>query len=361
MRRLSLGTAIAASLLALGGAASAAANSAKAGALPSGARDAAAAIVAQGVPGLAVRAARGGRDVVRADVGTIDPAAPLPIASASKWLTAAVVMSLVDEGKLSLDAPVSTWLRDIAPAAGAVTLRQVLAQTSGLGPGGTDIKQDYRITLAQSAKEIAGTPPATSPGSTFVYGGPGFQLAGAAVEAVTGKPWEAVFQERIAGPLAMRHSFWTHISLRETSKTAAPEVRNPTLQGGVIATADDYMHFLEMLAGRGVYKGHRVLSRAAVDAMLTDQTAGAVRTPSGVALVDSGHYALGSWCETWDGARCIRNSSLGAWGVYPWLDRDAKLYGIVFLYEANDAFRLLPHTRAIVADIVATHAPAKRR
>jgi CubicO group peptidase (beta-lactamase class C family) len=177
------------------------------------------------------------------------------------------------------------------------------------------------------------------------------------VEAASGKSWETVFQERIARPLEMTHTYWTHILLRDAADPHRDDVRNPTLQGGAISTADDNMHFLEMLAAGGSYGSRRVLSAEAVDTLLSDQTAEATRTPTGVELIDSAHYAIGNWCETWEGRRCIRNSSLGAWGVYPWIDRTANLYGIVFLFEKDNAFRLLPHIRGIVDGIVSAHPP----
>jgi CubicO group peptidase (beta-lactamase class C family) len=318
------------------------------------ARAEAEAIVAAGVPGVTVMVGRKNQVLSNVTVGDLGSSVQRPIASASKWLTAAVVLQLVGEGKLSLDKPISTWLPDSPPAAGAITLRQLLSQTSGLGPGGAEMAQDHRITLVDSVKAITSNPPATAPGSTFVYGGPGFQVAGAVVEAVTGQPWATVFQARIAGPLGMTQTQWTHFSRDLDAQFPIAETRNPVLQGGAIATAQDYMRFLAMLAAGGKYEGRQILSPEAVAFLLSDQTASAKRTPSGVAMLDQAHYALGNWCEAPDGAGgCGRNSSLGAWGVYPWIDRASGLYGMVFFYERNDAFRLLPHTTALVADIIA--------
>jgi CubicO group peptidase (beta-lactamase class C family) len=322
--------------------------------LPPKARAEAEAIVAAGVPGVSVMVGRKGQLHTNVNVGDMDATTQRPIASASKWLTAAVVLQLVGEGKLSLDKPISTWLPDTPPAAGAITLRQLLSQTSGLGPAGAEMAQDHRITLVESAKAATSNPPTTPPGSTFVYGGPGFQVAGAVVETVTGQPWEEVFQARIAKPLGMTQTHWTHFSRDLDAKFPLAETRNPVLQGGAVGDAQDYMRFLAMLAAGGKHDGHQILSPEAVAFLLADQTTSAKRTPSGVALLDSAHYALGNWCEAPDGAgQCGRNSSLGAWGVYPWIDRTSGLYGVVFFYERNDAFRLLPHTTALVADIIA--------
>jgi CubicO group peptidase (beta-lactamase class C family) len=326
--------------------------------LPPEARQAIDRMVAKGAPAFSVIVARDGREISRVHVGHIDSTTRFPIASASKWLAAAVVMQLVGEGRLSLDEPVSTWLPDIQGDAGSITLRQLLAQTSGLAGSMKelfDLGQDHRITLAQSAQEITGRPLAHRPGDTFVYGGPGFQVAGAVVEAVTGQRWEAVFQQRLARPLGMKSTYWTHLKLGAPAPPAA-ETSNPVLQGGAVSTADDYMRFLTLLAQNGRYQGRRVLTRKAVAAMHTDQTRTATMTRTGAPVMENAHYGLGNWCETWDRkSRCTRNSSIGAFGTYPWIDRPSGLYGIVFINLGDDAVRVWPETQAVQAALIDAH------
>jgi CubicO group peptidase (beta-lactamase class C family) len=160
----------------------------------------------------------------------------------------------------------------------------------------------------------------------------------------------------------MRHTYWTHIGATDPTPAQVAETRNPVLQGGAVSTTQDYMNFLAMLAGDGVYKGRRILTHAAVETMLTDQTARATMTPTGVPMLADAHYALGNWCESWAAdARCTRSSSLGAWGVYPWIDRATGLYGIVFFHEKKDAFRLLPETSTIVREIIASNSVPARK
>ncbi|MBH3384410.1 beta-lactamase family protein [Pseudomonas juntendi] len=113
--------------------------------------------------------------------GNIRPDTQYPIASASKWFTAAVVMRVVEENGLSLDALISTWLPEISGESGQLTLRQLLSQTSGLaGSKGEfyDLNQDHRITLADSAQEVASRPLISKPGEVFAYGGPAGWLLG---------------------------------------------------------------------------------------------------------------------------------------------------------------------------------------
>lgn len=309
------------------------------------------AVVKGGVPGVTAIVMRDGRLLYRLDVGGIDADTRYPVASASKWMTAALLMTVVDEGKLSLDEPVSKHLPVFQGTPGEITLRQLLAQTSGEGSlkDLVDIRQDPRITLAASAAEIAARPLQDPPGQVFKYGGPGFQVAGALAEAVTGQRWSELFAQRIAQPLGMTHTVWKHLP----DRSVPPEqTLNPLLQGGVVTSAEDYMKFLGMLARGGTVDGRRILSTQAVEAMETAQTLGkpmAYLPPGGV---PGTAYALGNWCETWNAdRRCTMVSSPGAFGTFPWIDRGSGLYGIFFLRDRfpNVSAQLLKARAAIIA------------
>lgn len=271
------------------------------------------------------------------------PNTQYPIASASKFLTAATVMALVDEGKLSLDQPVSRWLPAFAKIADELTLRQLLSQTSGLaGTQGEfyEFAQDHRITLVQSAQELMQRPLISRPGKVFAYGGPGFQVVGAVVEVVTGKRWSQVFQEKLAGPLGMMRTQWMHPRMDRANDVPVEEILNPVLQGGAVSTAEDYLNFLSMISQNGMFAGQRVLSPDSINEMLADQTSGVVMTSTGNNILADAHYALGNWCESWDNeGNGSRNSSLGFFGVYPWVERTTGHFGILFPFIRDDAFR----------------------
>ncbi len=283
------------------------------------------------VPGITAIVMRKGTTLLRVDVGSIRPRTMLPIASSSKWLAAATLMTLVDDGLLSLDEPISTYLADFRGECGRVTLRQLLSQTSGQGDlrSLVDVLQNPCITLAESAARVARRPLKDPPGTIFSYGGPGFQVAGAAAEAVTGTPWAELFQRRVAGPLGMNDTFWIHLP----AWGVGPErTCNPLLQGGAVTTAEDYMRFLTMLSMNGSYAGKRILSEAAVESMETVQTFGVRRGYIPRWAKESAEYGLGNWCETWEpSGRGLIVSCPGLFGSYPWLDRSSGLYGIFFL------------------------------
>jgi len=320
-------------------------------ALPPAAMQAAQTMLARGSGGFSVGTGVRGQEASLSRFGDIRADTQYPIASASKFLAAATVMAIVDEGKLQLDAPIATWLPKLPPAAGQLTLRQLLSQTSGLaGVKGEyyDLAQDHRITLEQSALDAAQRPLVSVPGEVFAYGSPGFQLAGAAVEAATGQRWASVFQDKIAKPLGMTQTHWTHLRLDSADELPVDETLNPVLQGGAVSTATDYLRFLRMIAQEGMYEGQRVLSRGSIDELLKDQTPKAHMTPAPENPIQGGHYSLGNWCESPDATgACLRNSSIGAFGTYPWVERKSGRFGIVFVYQRENAFRLWPQIQAI--------------
>lgn len=285
-----------------------------------------------GAPGVTVMVFLRGQLLYRVDRGDIASDTQLPIASASKWMAAALVMSVVEEGKLSLDEPISKRLPEFTGEAGAVTLRQILSFTSGQGSlqGLVDVRQDPGISLAESARQIAAIPLQDMPGSIFKYGSPALQIAGALVEQATGESWSQLFEERIARPLGMKHTVWGNPLYPNMALSA---IHNPNLQGGVTTTADDYARFLSMLAAGGSYWGQRILSPSAVATMETAQTRGLPKgfLPPGEAGANL-EYALGNWCEKVDDdGSCGVVSSPGAFGTYPWINRKTGLYGIFFM------------------------------
>tara|TARA_R110002020_G_scaffold184947_2_gene382327 strand:+ start:41285 stop:42487 length:1203 start_codon:yes stop_codon:yes gene_type:complete len=311
-----------------------------------------------GAPGVAALVYRDGQLVHQEIAGKIDIEEPLPVASASKWIAAAVVMTFVDEGRLCLDEPIGLRLATGAPDAGRITLRQILSFTTGQGSieNFADLSQPPDISLAESAARLLARPFEDPPGTVFKYGSGAMQIAGALVEQITGQRWEAVFQERLAGPLGMTRSWWTHPL---HPRLDPGDVTNPILQGGLVTTAADYGRFLTMLANGGVHGGSRILSERAVEQMETLQTAevelaycprgcagwshsGQVVRPGLTAAERhnggqpaGGHlyavegYALGNWCERADrSGRCTLVSSPGALGTWPWIDRHSGVYGI---------------------------------
>jgi CubicO group peptidase (beta-lactamase class C family) len=285
-----------------------------------------------GIANMSLLMMRGETVLYRKDFGAYTPETVVPIASATKWMVGATVMKLVDEGKLTLDAPIRTWLTDLPSPHADLTLAQLLSYTSGtvgLNQGGADVRQDKTITLAAAVKELAKLPLAAGPGTSFAYGGTDFQFVGAVVEATTGEPWAKVFDERIGAPLGMTPVYWSNPRGPNPPET----VRNPLLQGGAATSMDAYAPLLTMLAQEGVFKGKRILSVAAVREMEKTMTRGLEMrfVPPGAPA--GAQYSIAHWCEVEGPKRCVMLSSPGAFGAYPWIDRANGLHGVIFLQD----------------------------
>jgi len=166
------------------------------------------------VPG-AVLAVTDGTDVVEVVHGVTSLRTGQPvtaqtlfqIGSITKVYVATLVMALVDQGKLELDAPVQTYLPGFAVADGevgaTVTIRHLLSHTSGFeGDDFTDTGRgdEALTTYVQGLAKSAQIHPL---GAMFSYCNSGFSVLGAVVEAVTGTTWDEALQELVAAPLGI--------------------------------------------------------------------------------------------------------------------------------------------------------------
>ena len=251
----------------------------------------------------------------------------VPIASASKWLSGALIMTLVDEGKISLDDTVSKYIPEFGKEKSNITIRQLFAHTSGL-PSEMRCRNDKRTTLERCASEIALSRAMAAPGEEFFYAGVSMHVGGRIAEIVTGRPWNDLFVERIAAPLGMG----------STDFFAYGPTGNPRPAGDARSSADDYGRFLQMLLQRGTFNGKQIFSDASVVKMHKDQTGGARieytiyekhRALDPNLLL--ARYGIGVWREKVDTSsqQLQEVSSQGALGFSPWIDVERNLAGVL--------------------------------
>lgn len=148
------------------------------------------------------------------------------VASLGKWLTAWGVMALVEEGRIDLDAPASTYVtRWQLPAsefdADGVTIRRLLSHTAGLDDGlGYDgfAAKEERQTLEDSLTRARDASPGKSgvvalgsePGAGWQYSGGGYTLLQLVIEEVTGVPFARYMERTVFGPLGMERTTFDH-------------------------------------------------------------------------------------------------------------------------------------------------------
>ncbi|MCM2423764.1 serine hydrolase domain-containing protein [Streptomyces sp. RKAG293] len=212
------------------------------------------------------------------------------IGSNTKVFTSVVVLQLVGEGKIRLDAKVDTYLPGLVRGEGIdgrrITVRQILQQTSGL-PNYTDyLGDDVRYFEPRELLDLALQHKADfAPGKKWAYSNTNYVLAGLIVEKVTGRPIAKEIDRRIIKELGLRHTYFPapgDSTIREPhpkgynqDAAGAPLVDVTEMDpswawsaGGMISTNSDLNRFFtELLGGR-------LLPPAQLAEMRTTVTAG---------------------------------------------------------------------------------------
>ena len=258
-------------------------------------------------------------DVETAGWADIDKKKPMQansmfwIASQSKPVTAAAVMILVDEGKVSLDDPVEKFLPEFkglmwvaekddqhkllkAPRH-PITVRNILSHTSGM-PFRSAIEQPALDLwpLSLRVRSYAMTPLDFDPDTKYQYSNAGINTGARIIEVVTGKSFEDFLDERLFRPLGMTDTtFWPNEEQNaRVAKSYKPGPNNAGLKeiqidqltypltdrtkrfpmpaGGLFSTAGDIAKFYRMLLNGGELDGKRYLSEKAVHELTTKQT-----------------------------------------------------------------------------------------
>lgn len=284
--------------------------------------------VAAGLPGVVALVARGAQIHV-ATAGVQDLTSQVPmrrntvfrIASMTKPLVVAVALTLIEEGRLALEDRVDTYLPELAnrpvlrgidselddttPALLPITVRDVMTFRLGWGvipaPAGpypiqramaeVGVAPSARppaLTPAEFIRRLGSLPLMHQPGERWVYH-TGIDVLLVLIERVAGRSFPELLAERITGPLGMADTgFQIPAGARERLATAYEQPAAgtalavwdtaqgiwsapPAFPSSLLSTADDYLAFCRMLLAGGVGPGGRILSRAAVALMTTDQ------------------------------------------------------------------------------------------
>jgi CubicO group peptidase (beta-lactamase class C family) len=277
--------------------------------------------------------------VYKKEMGEFNSKTQAPIASCSKWLTAALVMQFVDEGKLSLDDKIVKYLPEFDKYfKGYITVRQCLSHMTGIEDEGKLLKRLLErrkyTSLEEEVNAFAAKDIRAKPGTDFWYGNIGLNIAGRIIEVISKKKFETIIKSKLFMPLGM-----TKTTFAETSGAAV----NPS--GGAKSTADDYMKFLVMLLNKGKYNGKQVLSENAVNEMLKVQNSiGQVKYAPKSA--EGYTYASGSWVIEEKNGVATAATSPGLFGTWPMVDYCRGYAYIVFVKnflgdERADAHRAL--------------------
>ena len=273
--------------------------------------------------GLSVYDARGTK-VFEQMYGDFSADRRIPIASASKLVAGLTLLRLIDQGKLSLESTTGKVLGWQGPQA-AITLEQLLSFTSGLPPKDACTLRPG-ITLAECVTSLSKLNLAAAPGTRFDYGNTHLHVAARMAEVVTGKSWDRIFGDELRAPLSLAPQAIYYTWPRRPEGTT-----NPLIAGGLQMTMNEYAQVLELEYHRGVYRGQRLINDALFTAQATEHFPDAVigDTPVGRIGLDY-RYGLANWLMCPPPAKeCPVQSSPGAFGFTPWVDRTGGYYAIL--------------------------------
>lgn len=283
----------------------------------------------QGVNGAAAVVWHRGQIVAARYVGEASPGIPVnegtifALASVTKPVAAALVMSLVEDGLVALEEPVARFVPEFAapvtaPSAdpaleaqrGRVTVRQLLTHTSGLpedlAPG--TLRYRARHDLATITDAMCRLPLRTSPGAELLYSNAGFAILGRLVERVTGCGFWEEARRRVLDPLGLRDTvaqpgllLANRIALVTDTTHTGTELepyngaywRGLGLPwGGLFGSPADLVRF----AGAFLPNGPRLLAGPTVRLMTSDQACG---VPGGVQSLKVS-WPSASWGLGWE-------------------------------------------------------------
>jgi CubicO group peptidase (beta-lactamase class C family) len=190
---------------------------------------------------------------------------PFNITSITKLFTAAAIGRLVDQGKVSLDDPLSKFVpRYPKPAGNQITIAMLLAHTAGTGdylndPGYALVRDDFRSLSELIAAVDVGVPAGTVPGKTFKYSNTGYLLLGAIIEKASGRDYYDYLDDEVFAKAGVAGGFLPNTEdehdLRgyalgytpdgSTNWTILPVRGTPA--GGAYATVNDLLSFHKAL------------------------------------------------------------------------------------------------------------------
>jgi len=324
----------------------------------------------------------GKRDLSKPDAMTADSV--FWIASMTKAVTTAGAMQLVEQGKLSLDAPIGEVLPDLAkpqvlegfdakgepklrPAKGAITLRQLMTHTAGFaynvwnGDCAQYLEKTGTPNIFSCLNVALKTPIMSDPGTRWEYG-INLDFVGKAVEAVSGKRLDVYLRDHLFTPLGMNDTGFkitdnmrqrlvaTHARGEDGSLAPIPfEIeQNPEFHmggGGLYGTAGDYIKFTQMILNKGRGNGNQVLKPETVATMgqnhIGDLTIGKMTTVAPIYTNDVdlfpdivkkwGLSFLINTAKTPEGRSAGSLAWAGLANTYFWIDPARDISGVILM------------------------------
>ncbi len=232
--------------------------------------------------------------------------------SLAKPITAVAAMTLVEAGKLDLDAPVQKYCPAFPQKPWTITTRELLTHTSGIrhykGDDEVDSTKHYK-SMSDGFAIFAADPLLFQPGTKFEYSTYGYSVVGCVIEGASGEKYYDYVREHVLVPAGMTHTFVDDVYAIVPHRARGYQVKNGKVEnaglmdssykipgGGLVSTAEDYVRFGSALMDGKIVKA---------------ETLTIMWTPTGTPQLDSGKpatYGIGFGVLTIDGQKYIAHS-----------------------------------------------------
>ncbi len=249
----------------------------------------------------------------------VDANTIFPIASNTKLFTATAAAMLAEEGKLSLDKPVRTYMPSLNfnndELNAKVTLRDMLSHRTGL-PRYDGIWVGSSFTRKETVERVVHMKPVLGYRDGYIYNNMMYASAGAVMETVTGMPWEEITRKKLLQPLEMSASGFTNeemmphgnyaISYYEPDSTTKLVKKTHLYQsaglgpaGTIRSNVEDMSHWMIAQLNGGKHKGKQVMSESVIKQTLVPN---AIADKEGKwDELSNSLYALGRTIQTYKG------------------------------------------------------------
>ncbi len=360
-------------------------------------------VAAGKVPGVVMLVQRRGRPVYFESFGVRDMTTKAPMApdalfriySMTKPITSVVALMLVEQGKLSLEEPVSKYIPafaqtkvgvetkgedgksklDLVPAQRPMTIHDLLRHTSGITysfSGQGQVHQAYgqmrafanEMDNAEFAERVAALPLAHQPGTVWEYSH-STDILGRVIEVVEGKSLFEVLKAKLFDPLGMKNTSFYVTDPAKQALIAEPlptdggsgptAMFDPRVQkkwqsggGGLVSTIGDYARFAQMITNGGTLDGERYLSPKTFAWMASNHISRSTGISQGPNFLPGPGFGFGlgfavrleRGASAWPGSVGELNWG-GAGGTYFWADPKDEMFVIMMIqsYAQRDRYR----------------------
>jgi CubicO group peptidase (beta-lactamase class C family) len=290
------------------------------------------------VPGLAISVVRNGKVVLSKGYGVRNPRtnAPMtkdtlfPVFSVTKAITGFSAGLLVDEGRLSFDAPIRTYIPSFQMhdpvATSELTMRDFLSHRSGFPDHWFVRYGNKSLTREELFKRLPHLPLSAPIRTRYQYSNFGYAVAGHVIEKVAGVPWEQFTEERILKPLGMTRSTMSPARFQADPNHMVgvmfdrdkyvvtpfdPIEPYVTPAGGVYSTAEDFAKWMLVNLSQGRSGEHQIIKSGTLSQL--HRTGIPTHWSSSAERIYFG-YALGWNTEVYRGEPHLHHDG-GSWGV----------------------------------------------